>query len=174
MKQNLLFLLVVVTLFAACNTAKEKDADTSKSMALEQAEQYDLKGYRFEDKDVVTSSELLAAYKEMKVGDSVEMKVKAKVNSVCQKKGCWMRLDLGEEESFVRFLDYGFFMPKDLAGAEILVNGKAYVEETSVEDLKHYAEDAGKPQEEIDAITEPELSYNFLSTGVLIPKKDSK
>ncbi|GAB5400496.1 MAG: hypothetical protein Aureis2KO_20810 [Aureisphaera sp.] len=173
MKRNLLFLFVLTIVLASCNSAKEKEAETPKSMGLEQATKYDLKGYRFEDNDLTSSSELLAAYKEMKVGDTIEMKVKAKVNSVCQKKGCWMRLDLGEEESFVRFKDYGFFMPKDLAGNEVLVNGLAYVEETSVEDLKHYAEDAGKPQEEIDAITEPELSYNFLSTGVLIPKEET-
>ncbi|MDC8006232.1 DUF4920 domain-containing protein [Aureisphaera galaxeae] len=171
MKRNLLFLFVTTCLLFSCNSAKEKEAETPKSLGLQQAETYDLKGYRFEDKDLASADELLTAYKAMKVGDTVEIKVKAKVNSVCQKKGCWMRLDLGDAESFVRFQDYGFFMPKDLAGDEVLVNGMAYVEETSVEDLKHYAEDAGKPQEEIDAITEPELSYNFLSTGVLIPKK---
>ncbi len=175
MKRNLLFLFAVTALLVGCNSTKEKENEAPKSLGIEQSTKYDLKGYRFEDKDLASANELLTAYKEMKVGDTLEMKVKAKVNSVCQKKGCWMRLDLGEDtESFVRFLDYGFFMPMDLAGSEVLVNGKAYVEETSVEDLKHFAEDAGKSQDEIDAITEPELSYNFLSTGVLIPLKDSK
>ena len=35
--------------------------------------------------------------------------------------------------------------------------------------MKHFAQDAGKPQEEIDAITEPELSLDFMADGVLVP-----
>jgi hypothetical protein len=44
----------------------------------------------------------------------------------------------------------------------------AYLEEVSVDDLKHYAEDAGKSQEEIDAITESEMAYTFVAEGALI------
>ena len=82
-----------------------------------------------------------------------------------------MRLDMGDNESFVKFKDYAFFMPKDIAGQEVIVDGKAFVEQTSVEDLKHFAKDAGKSQDEIDAITEPKLTLSFLSSGVLIPEK---
>ena len=39
---------------------------------------------------------------------------------------------------------------------------------TSVEELKHYAEDAGETQEVIDAITEPEISLAFEAKGVII------
>ncbi|MBX2827990.1 MAG: DUF4920 domain-containing protein [Flavobacteriaceae bacterium] len=172
MKKNLLFLFALTVLLFSCKSNTEKETETQENTEAV-AEMYDVKGDDFEDKGLNSSSDLLAAYEKMNVGDTLEMKVKAKVNSVCQKKGCWMRLDLGEQESFVRFKDYGFFMPKDLAGSEVLVNGYAFVEETSVDDLKHFAEDAGKSQEEIDAITEPELSYNFLSTGVLIPQEES-
>ena len=65
-------------------------------------------------------------------------------------------------------------MPKDIAGQEVIVEGKAFVEETSVEDLQHFAKDAGKSQEEIDAITEPQLTYAFISSGVLIPEKEQE
>ena len=34
--------------------------------------------------------------------------------------------------------------------------------------LKHYAEDEGKSQEEIDAISEPEFAYTFEAIGVII------
>ena len=37
-----------------------------------------------------------------------------------------------------------------------------------VKELKHYAEDEGKSQEEIDAITEPGESLNFEAVGVVI------
>ncbi len=54
------------------------------------------------------------------------------------------------------------------ASGEAIVNGKAFVSETSVEELKHYAEDAGKSKEEIEAITEPKRTYGFLADGVLL------
>ena len=85
-------------------------------------------------------------------------------------KGCWMRLALGDDESFVKFKDYGFFVPKDLSETDAIVAGRAYVALTTVEELKHFAEDAGKEQSEIEAITEPELSYSFMAHGVLVPE----
>ena len=80
-----------------------------------------------------------------------------------------MRLAVEDQEAFVKFKNYGFFVPKYLSEVDVIVSGKAYVSQTSVEDLKHFAQDAGKPQEEIDAITEPELSLDFMADGVLVP-----
>ena len=70
----------------------------------------------------------------------------------------------------VRFKDYGFFMPLDAAGKEVIVAGKAFVKEVSVADLKHYAEDAGKSSEEIATITEPAMEFAFEANGVLLKK----
>jgi hypothetical protein len=82
-----------------------------------------------------------------------------------------MNLDLGNDESaFVKFKDYGFFMPFNAAGSEVVVSGKAFVELTSIEDLKEYAKDAGKSQAAIDSIVAPEKKYSFMSDGVLIKK----
>lgn len=39
---------------------------------------------------------------------------------------------------------------------------------TTVDQLKHYAEDAGKPQAEIDAIIEPKKEVILDATGVLV------
>ena len=113
-------------------------------------------------------TELLA---QMETQDTVEAQLKANVEAVCQTKGCWMNLvddSAGDAAIFVKFKDYGFFMPKDIAGEVVVVRGIAYKEVTSVEELKHYAEDEGKSQEEIDAITEPEFSYAFIADGVLL------
>jgi len=67
----------------------------------------------------------------------------------------------------VRFKDYGFFVPLDATG-EVIINGKAYVSETSVEELKHYAEDAGKSSEEIALIVKAEKTFSFEANGVLL------
>lgn len=103
--------------------------------------------------------------------DSLNMKVTGKVKEVCLKKGCWMTLvsdKPGYPEMRVTFKDYAFFMPKDLSGKRVVIDGFARVETTSVEVLRHYAEDAKKSPEEIAAITEPKREVSFEAAGVLI------
>ena len=111
---------------------------------------------------------------QMASADSIETKVNGTVSAVCQTKGCWMDLvsaqDTTKTELFVQFKDYGFFMPFNAAESEVIVNGKAFIELTSIDDLKEYAKDAGKSQAAIDSIVAPETNYSFLADGVLIKK----
>jgi hypothetical protein len=105
----------------------------------------------------------------MKAGDTLDVRFASNINSVCKAKGCWMKLDLGEEkESMVKFKDYGFFVPLNSDNRDVIVNGKAYVTEVSVDELQHFAKDAGKSDEEISLIIEPEFTYAFLADGVLM------
>jgi hypothetical protein len=105
----------------------------------------------------------------MKDRESMEAKVEGKVVECCQTKGCWMKLDAGDGTTMrVKFRDYGFFVPKNSAGKTAVIQGTATVETVSVAELKHYAEDAGKPQEEIDRITEPKRQLVFVADGVLL------
>jgi hypothetical protein len=104
--------------------------------------------------------------------DSLLVKISAPIVNVCQKKGCWMNVDLGEgKQMMVRFKDYGFFVPKDADGKIAVMDGVAFREVLSVDMLRHYAEDAGKTKEEIEKITEPETRLSFEASGVLIYKK---
>ena len=101
-------------------------------------------------------------------GDTIQLTLSGTIKEVCAKKGCWMTLTMPDESDLmVRFKDYSFFVPLDAQG-EVLINGKAFISETSVEDLRHYAEDAGASTEEIELITTPKVSYNFEADGVLI------
>jgi len=170
MKKIALLGFALLSMLACKNSAETTPEEATEEVAVVD-DKYQHFGEDITDENVMSKDEMIAAYSNMKVGDTIPVKFTSKVNSVCQAKGCWMRLDLGENESFVKFKDYGFFMPKDIAGQEVIVEGKAFVEETSVDDLKHFAMDAGKSQEEIDAITEPELTFSFVSSGVLIPQK---
>ena len=179
--KNLIFAVFVLFITVSCNENKKNEAAENDTTVAEQTTEtsnelaYQSFGEQIDDKEVLTASEMKAKYESMKVGDTIDVKFRSKVNSVCQKKGCWMRLDIGnEDEAFVKFKDYGFFMPKDIASDEVIVAGKAYVEKTSVEDLKHFAKDAGKSEEEIAEIKEPELTYAFLSHGVLLPETAEK
>lgn len=80
-----------------------------------------------------------------------------------------MKVDMAEAADMrVRFKDYGFFVPLDSEGSEAIIEGIAYRDTVPVDELRHYAEDAGKSEEEIAAITEPEVNVRFLAHGVLL------
>jgi hypothetical protein len=99
----------------------------------------------------------------------IETKLRAKVIDVCPKKGCWMNLYINDSTTaFVKMKDYGFFVPLDIAGKEIVIDGTAYIEETSVAELRHYAEDAKKSKEEIEAITEPQQNIRITAKGIKV------
>lgn len=96
-------------------------------------------------------------------------KVKGTITEVCEKKGCWMKLAQADGEGImVRFKDYKFFMPQNIVGKEVVLDGFAIITTTSVEELRHYAEDAGKSKEEIAKITEPKEEIEFEAKGVLV------
>lgn len=80
-----------------------------------------------------------------------------------------MTIDKGDGTTMrVKFKDYGFFVPKDIAGKTAIMEGMARMETTSVDEQRHYAEDAGKTKAEIEAITQPTRELVFEASGVII------
>lgn len=162
----------------------EAEEDATEAPATDKAAVIDVKATKdmkveyasFGDKIVadkaLSQADMLKKYSALKPGDTVNIKFRSTIKDVCQKKGCWMSLELPNgKESFVKFKDYGFFVPLNAAKSEAVVNGKAFVSEISVAQLKHYAKDGGKSEAEIAKITEPKRTYGFLADGVLISKK---
>jgi len=158
MKKIALLFIASLLVISCKNESKESNADVA----------YASFGEKITDEEVLTKDEIIEKYKNLKEGDTAFVKFTSKVNEVCQSKGCWMKLDLDENEAMVRFKDYGFFMPKNIAERDVIVNGKAYVSEMSIEEQRHYAEDAGKTAEEIEAITEVKRTLSFEADGVLV------
>ncbi|MBA9072031.1 hypothetical protein GGR22_000157 [Flavobacterium gossypii] len=153
----------------------EKNTNPEKEIEVVPAKEVKVEYASFGDKiaadKALTKEQMLQKYKSMKKGDTIAVKFKSKINSVCKKKGCWMKMELpNQAESFVRFKDYGFFVPLNADSQEAVVSGRAFVDEVSVAELKHYAKDGGKSQAEIDKITEPKITYAFQADGVLISK----
>ena len=106
---------------------------------------------------------------KMKGLDSLEVKVTGVVTSVCQMKGCWLQLNIGEGKMMrVRFKDYAFFVPKNISGKTVVLDGYAYNSTTSVAQLRHYAQDAGKSNAEIEKITEPEVNLEYEARSVIV------
>ncbi|WP_067031904.1 DUF4920 domain-containing protein [Allomuricauda sp. CP2A] len=111
----------------------------------------------------------MPVYDQLTVTDTVTTQMTGTIKEVCQVKGCWMKVALdADNEVFVRFKDYGFFVPKDAADKTVYMNGLAFLEEMSVEDQKHYAKDSGASDEEIAQINEPARILRFEADGVLI------
>lgn len=165
--KKIVYILSITCLFLSC---KEEKKDTNVESEIEQTKDlaYASFGMEINDTDALEAASMAKHFETIAVGDSINSKFKGTIKEVCSKKGCWMTLDLGEEkEVMVRFKDYGFFMPLNATG-EVVVNGKAFVKETSVEELRHYAEDAGKSEDEINAITEPKRTLAFEADGVLL------
>ena len=99
----------------------------------------------------------------------VEAKIEGEIIETCAKKGCWMKMRADNDTLMVRFKDYGFFVPKEgVDGKHVIVNGEAFYDTLTVDLLRHYAEDAGKTEEEIMTITEPEYVLSFTANGVII------
>ena len=98
-------------------------------------------------------------------------KVTGTVVEVCKKKGCFMKLSQANGAPImVQFTNYEYFMPQNIVGKTVVIEGKAKVKETSVERLKHYAADAGKSKEEIAMIKEPKKDISIMADGVLVVK----
>ncbi len=101
--------------------------------------------------------------------ESMNTKVKAKITEVCPKKGCWLKLELEDGQSAtVKMKDYGFFLPLAAKGKTVVIDGELKIKTISVAELKHYAEDAKKSKEEIDAIKEPQKEVRVLAKGIVI------
>ncbi|MFF5383033.1 DUF4920 domain-containing protein [Pedobacter suwonensis] len=115
-----------------------------------------------------------AAKMEAAMGDekTVDMKIEGKVVDVCKKKGCWITLEMPNGDPMrVTFKDYAFFMPMDIVGKKVVLDGLAKKQTISVETLRHYAEDAKKSPEEVAKITDPKKELAFEAKGVVILDK---
>lgn len=161
---NLTLLISVFALLVSCGNQSNEDQNISDAESAGEGIHF---GEVISEEGAVSFEELMAAMEDK---ESIEdVKVIATVGSVCQTKGCWMNISgSGEDEIFVQFKDYGFFMPKDLTDSKVALQGKAYFDITTVDDLKHFAEDEGLSQEEIDAITEPKKELKFMAAGVKV------
>ncbi|MGD1844718.1 MAG: DUF4920 domain-containing protein [Salibacteraceae bacterium] len=180
MKTSILSLCLIALLMSCQNAAPKEEVaekatpteepavETAENTTTDEAEEPTTGAFG----DAITADGAMnteAFLTAMEGKDSMDVKVMASINQCCRKKGCWMTVDLGNgEEMMVRFKNYGFFVPKYADGNMAIMEGRVRVETVSVDALRHLAEDGGKSEEEIAAITEPEKQLMFEATGVII------
>jgi hypothetical protein len=98
-----------------------------------------------------------------------EAKISAKIVDVCPNKGCWLKLELPDgKQATVKMKDYGFFVPLAAKGKTVVIEGQASIKTVSVNELRHFAEDAKKSKAEIEAITQPKKEVNILAKGIVV------
>jgi len=155
-----LFILILLVAVMGCQTKKESDAA------------FNTYG------EIITTDGAIALTnmnEQLSGKDSIVLTVRGTIDQTCAKKGCWMTVKDGNGiATRVTFKDYGFFVPTSGAeGKEVVFSGVAKRKITDVATLRHFAEDAGKSQQEIDAITEPKEEIEFVANGVVIYQKKS-
>lgn len=156
---------ILVLLVVGLISCDQKKVESQQKEVAIQEKAYDTFGEKISSEGTVSAVDFVNAFSQ----DSVKVKIATTATAVCKKKGCWMNVDLGNDQTMkVTFKDYGFFVPKDIENKKVIFEGVAKKQLTPVDELKHYAQDAGKSQEEIDAITEAKEEIVFEATGVLI------
>jgi len=160
---------ILLVFFFVFSTVSAQNSQSDLEQVAVEPTAFHSFGMQIDENNVISASEMSKKYAALKASDTLQTKFVAKVTEVCQSKGCWMRLELQDgQETMVRFKDYGFFMPMDIQGKEVIVNGRAFVEEMSIKDQKHYAKDGGKSEKEIAKITTPKKTLGFEADGVLL------
>lgn len=181
---NTLLTIAVLAFFASCNCADGKKENSSETSSADQS----MGTHDGNHEGAVQPTSATGNFGEIITVDNafdaselpvllegketINVKLAGNIEAVCQMSGCWMDVDMGDGETVhVTFKDDGFVLPKDAAGKYTVIEGIATYEEIPVKLLKHLAEDDGKTQEEIDAITEPKMEYTVVAKGVFISEE---
>jgi hypothetical protein len=151
--KKLIILTLAAGLFASCGT---NEANTVAGNYGNTA---------WDTTEAITGKQLM---EQLAGQDSVYTTVSGNVAAACQAKGCWMNMNIADNEMFVKFKDYGFLVPKNSADHNAIIKGWAYQDTISVKDRIEYARDAEATEEEIAAITEPEVKLTFMAEGVVM------
>ncbi|EOZ97727.1 hypothetical protein A33Q_1700 [Indibacter alkaliphilus LW1] len=166
MKKSILIIGMLAVGFFSCQEKKSNESEALVGEELISNTPVGVFGAVISEEEITPLSNLVAQLEE---GEEFHGKVMGEIREVCAHKGCWMTMDLPNGETMrVTFKDYGFFVPKNSQGYPVIIEGVASKKITDVETLRHYAEDAGKSKEEIEAITEPKNEYAFEAVGVII------
>ena len=114
----------------------------------------------------VTPINLDEALSKENLGKTIRLK--ARVIKVCKVKGCWMIIQSAKNSARVTFKDYGFFVPKNSSGKQVILEGIMTESIITEADARHYAEDDGKSKKEIEKIKGDQKEYSFVATSVTI------
>lgn len=89
----------------------------------------------------------------------------ARINQVCQKKGCFFIATDGDALIRVSFKDYSFFIPTDSSGKDVTFGGVLERETVSEEQAAHLGSDMGE-----STPLEAGPTYTIVASSIRIPR----
>ncbi len=152
------YTLIVTILFSGVLLAQPPKGPANAGMTF---------GEKTSAEGAVKTTELLV---KLGTEKTIEVVVEGEVVEVCKAEGCWLKIKAADKTIMVKMKDHKFLVPLDMNGKTIAIKGTAENKLTSIEMLKHYAEDANKSQAEIDAIKEPKKEIIIHATGIYVIK----
>lgn len=162
MKKLILLLAFVISYTTAF--AQDTNEVIRLSEPVQETEKFEIFGTELEYESLVPSK-LSTVLESDKIEDKVTLITT--VSEVCNKKGCFFIAQDGDYTARVSFKDYGFFIPTDSKGKEVILVGDLSIETLSEEKAKHYAEDMGKDS---DHIKGEQKEYSIVATSIIVPK----
>jgi len=125
-----------------------------------------LYGEKFDERGAMEAQDLLRMVPER---DTLPVKIRTIVFNSCASEGCWLTFKINDStEAIAKTRAHAFFVPLDIRGKTVVINGKSYYKTTTVKELKHLAEDAKKSKKEIDAITKDKKQLVVIASGILV------
>ena len=167
-----MFRTIILTVFAvllfSCIAAAVPQGKDADEVAATATEGVIVRGEKIGESPLV-SMDAIAKDPERYMDKKIV--VEGTIETVCQKKGCWMTLEPveGRMPMRVTFHNYGFFVPKDAAGLKVRAEGRIKVTTLSKEDVEHLKEEGSKISCKHDGTAD---EIGFVATGVEIFKKD--
>jgi hypothetical protein len=162
MNRFFLFLILLASMAACSNEQEAGNESSSKVKVVAQQNGISYYGSFFDLTNAISGEQL---HSLMDSSHDCQAVIFGKVADVCKKEGCWLNLDCGGN-SILQVSLHKFHVPKDCEGRMAYISGRAFLDTTSVEKLRDFAEDAGKSASEIDAINKPKVEMVFEARGV--------
>ena len=160
--------IFIIALFITCTSAVFAQPNNNLIRLSEPAyetEKYELFG------EPIKESDFQPAVRLAEIVDSKQkegpVKLVTTVAQVCQKKGCFF---IARDENYtarITFKEYGFFIPTDSEGKEVVLVGEFSVKTLSEDQAKHFAEDAG---ENPGKISGDQKEYSVVASSIIVPK----
>ena len=164
-KPRNLSVLLAITLIGITPVLNAEQADVKRlSEPVEVTASYETFGRKLpEGGDALSLTELM---KDKQKYLDKELMVETRIAKVCQKKGCFFVATEGPLTARVTFKDYGFFIPTDSGGKDVVLSGTFSRKSVSAEEAEHYSTDLG---EKVAAAPE-KFEYLIVATAVRIPR----
>ncbi len=146
---------VLILGFSLIASAGQKSTTTEKTKF----------GGEITQSEVTTLEKVVSDYKTYK-GKVVTLEATPK--KVCQKSGCWMVLQDGDQMVRTLFKDYGFSVPAHIVGKKVRVQGQMEQKKISAATLRHFMKDEGRKMADIQKVKTGAVKFQFIADAVEI------